>query len=122
MAPTPDTWDITEIKNEYSSGAKRPRDWKNDIPAEKAEALRILDAELAKHTIAEDNTDADNQLEETLNWLRKRQNDTIALENRQVCRLYDIDLFADEMQKIEKQCNKRDKKATELKRDNIEYR
>jgi len=38
-----------------------------------------------------------------------------------MCRLYEIDLFADEMQKIDNHCNKRDKKATELKRDNTEH-
>lgn len=106
-SPADESWEIDPIKYEYETAAKR-NGAIYDIPTEKKAALKLLDDEIAKHTGVDDNTEAENKLDSTLNWLRKRQTDTIALENRQVCRLYDVDLMADELERLEDHSGKRD--------------
>jgi len=105
-APAEESWEIEPIRYEYENAAKR-NGVVYDIPAEKKAALELLDSEIAKHANV-DNTEAENKLDSTLNWLRKRQTDTIALENRQICRLYDVDLMADELERLEDHSGKRD--------------
>lgn len=91
-----------------------------NIPEEKKAALAILDKELGKGKGAgHENEEADNKLDSTLNWLRKRQTDTVALENRQMCRLWDIDLMADEMERLEEHSVGRDKTSAKLKKDTL---
>jgi len=91
-----------------------------DIPAEKRAALKLLDGELSKQ-ISDKDDFADNQLEQTLNWLRKRQNDTIALENRQVCRLYDIDILENQMKAIEENSQTRGRQAEKVQSGNTKH-
>lgn len=118
--PAEEAWDIELIKNDYSSAAQR-NGKKYDIPTEKKLALELLDREISKHSTKDDNVEADNRLDSTINWLRKRQQDVIALENRNICHLYDIDLFAEEMEKLDDHSEKRDKVSSKLKKDTVQF-
>lgn len=114
--PADEAWATPELKD-WSSDAKRNGKVYN-IPEEKKAAMAILDDELAKSKKGSaENAEADNRLDSTLCWLRKRQTDTIALENRQMCRIYDLDLMADEMETLGKNSLGRDKTSAKLKRD-----
>lgn len=116
----PHGWDIVPIKNDYQVDAKR-NGRAYDIPTEKREALALLDKELATHTQVDDNEDAQNKLDATLHWLRKRQQDTMALENRQMTYLYDIDCMTDEIERLDRLAHSRDKAADKLKKETIQY-
>jgi len=98
-APAEEGWEIKELKDYFKDAQRAGKVY--NIPEEKKQVLAILDKELAKgNGDAGQNAEADRKLDATLGWLRKRQTDTIALENRQMCRLWDVDYLAEEMETL----------------------